>query len=94
MIVQTRETVAGTEYWDTTNQKVVFVPQGKQPTFDVTANPDSMLSSTEKTVAEPIVTFEDMTVKELKAYAAEHQIELPSDVTKKDDIIQMLSDVE
>ncbi|MBM7577679.1 hypothetical protein [Jeotgalibacillus terrae] len=44
MLVETRKTAAGTEYWDTKAQKTVFVKRGVKPSFEVTKNPKSMLT--------------------------------------------------
>jgi hypothetical protein len=43
MIVETRKTAAGTEYWDAKEKRVRFVPAGKEPGFEVTRNPKSMI---------------------------------------------------
>lgn len=34
--------------------------------------------------------YKKMTVKELKQYAIDHEIEIPSEVTKKDDILSLI----
>lgn len=107
MIVETRKTASGTEYWDNKEKKVLFVPAGKEPSFEVTDNPKSMLLGVDLAIGKdktiingnPVdpddeVNIKDMTVKQLRAYAAELEIEIPSDVTKKDDIIALLSDGE
>jgi hypothetical protein len=36
MKVQTRVTAQGTEYWDAKEKKVLFVPAGEKPDFEVT----------------------------------------------------------
>lgn len=45
-------------------------------------------------LAEPSLTeeidYKKMTVKELKQFAMDHNIEIPSDVTKKDEIIGLI----
>ncbi|WP_413380317.1 hypothetical protein [Alkalihalobacillus sp. 1P02AB] len=43
MIVETRKTSQGTEYWDNKEKRVLFVPKGKVPSFKVTENPKSMI---------------------------------------------------
>lgn len=43
MIIRTRVTAHGTEYWDNVAKKNLFVPIGKEPWFEVTENPISML---------------------------------------------------
>ncbi|MEK4715242.1 Rho termination factor N-terminal domain-containing protein [Sporosarcina sp. FSL K6-5500] len=98
MIVETRKTANGTEYWDTELKKSVFVPAGKKPDFEITVDPPSMLSEPDGLnpgigiVDESEIYLEDMTPKQLRAYAAELKIEIPSHVKKKDDIINLLSE--
>ncbi|MEN1934979.1 hypothetical protein AAIE21_05050 [Paenibacillus sp. 102] len=95
MIVETRRTVSGTEYWDNEEKRSLFVPIGEEPGFEVTENPKSIVVKfasdkvVDVKVKEP--SLDDMTVKELRAYATELGIEIPKDVTKKDDIIALLS---
>jgi hypothetical protein len=43
MKVLTRSTAQGTEYWDAKEKKVLFVPAGEKPDFEVTVNPESMV---------------------------------------------------
>lgn len=97
MIVETRKTAQGTEYWDNVAKRTLFVPAGKEPEFEVTVNPKSMIvgvdvASGPDTTAVTI-DLKDMTVAQLKEYAAAHDIEIPKDA-KKDDIIKLLSDAE
>ncbi|EJV28779.1 hypothetical protein HMPREF1341_01631 [Enterococcus faecalis ERV81] len=44
MRVLTRSSASGSEYWDTEEKRNVFVPKGQEPDFEVTENPESMLS--------------------------------------------------
>ena len=44
MIVPIRKTIVGTEYWDTENKQSLFVPKGTEPDFEVTENPNSMIT--------------------------------------------------
>ncbi|OTW86758.1 hypothetical protein BK702_15150 [Bacillus thuringiensis serovar cameroun] len=93
MITEIRKTISGTEYWDNEKKKSLFVPTGEVPGFEVTVNPDSMIlgmdlsSEPDKTV----VNLNSMTVKQLHDYAASINIEIPADVKKKEDIIDLLS---
>lgn len=95
MITEIRKTISGTEYWDNEKKKSLFVPTGEEPGFEVTLNPESMIlgmdisSEPDKTVV--TVPFNDMTVKQLREYADELGIEIPADVKKKEDIIELLS---
>lgn len=43
MRVLIRSSASGTEYWDAEEKRNVFVPKGKEPDFEVTENPESML---------------------------------------------------
>jgi hypothetical protein len=97
MNVQTRVTAQGTEYWDAKEKRVRFVPAGKEPDFEVTKNPKSMVlgkGSDQSVADEDVINFSKMTVPQLKEFAAEQEIEIPSDITKKDDIIKFLTDAE
>lgn len=38
-----RTTLAGNEYWDNEEKRIIFVPVGEAPDFEVTENPKSML---------------------------------------------------
>ncbi|PHD00630.1 hypothetical protein COF44_12055 [Bacillus toyonensis] len=95
MITEIRKTISGTEYWDNEKKKSLFVPKGEEPGFEVTVNPESMIlgvdlsSKPDTTVV--TVPFNDMTVKQLRDYADELSIEIPADVKKKEDIIELLS---
>lgn len=94
MIVEIRKTVSGTEYWDTKEKRSLFVPTGEEPGFEVTKDPKSMVKFADEKVVDVKVdepSLDDMTVKELRVYATELGIEIPKDVTKKDDIITLLS---
>ncbi|PED05270.1 hypothetical protein [Bacillus pseudomycoides] len=95
MIVEIRKTVSGTEYWDKKEKRSLFVPTGEEPGFEVTVNPESMVKFADDKVVdvkvEESIKLQDMTVKELRDYAATINIEIPKDVTKKDDIIALLS---
>ncbi|MCM3411474.1 Rho termination factor N-terminal domain-containing protein [Metabacillus litoralis] len=95
MIVETRKTAIGTEYWDAKEKRIRFVPAGVKPDFEVTENPKSMVIGKDNSKDDAVtINLEDMTIKELKAYASELEVEIPSDVTKKEDIIKLLSDSE
>jgi hypothetical protein len=97
--VEIRRTAQGTEYWDTKEKRTLFVHAGQEPNFEVAVSPESMITGVD-TAKEPdatavtVINLEDMTIKELRAYAAEHNVDIPSEVKKKDDIIKALSDAE
>lgn len=44
MHVLIRSSASGSEHWDTEEKRNVFVPKGQEPDFEVTENPESMLS--------------------------------------------------
>ncbi|MEW9578126.1 hypothetical protein U9K47_22705 [Bacillus toyonensis] len=96
MITEIRKTISGTEYWDNEKKKSLFIPTGGEPGFEVTVNPESMIlgmdlsSEPDKTVV-TVPPFNDMTVKQLREYADELGVEIPADVKKKEDIIELLS---
>ncbi|PFB12672.1 hypothetical protein CN399_20830 [Bacillus cereus] len=106
MIIEIRKTISGTEYWDNEKKKSLFVPIGEEPGFEVTANPKSMIADTGvatggyftgnnegKVIGESgtELILSNKTIKELREYAAELNIEIPSDMKKKEDIIELLS---
>lgn len=97
MRVEMRKTGNGTEFWDTKEKRTVFVPNGVEPIFEVTVNPESMLDRTDKQPNENEQTeifIEDMTAKELRAYAAENEITIPFEIKKTEDIRKFLLDYE
>jgi len=105
MIVETRKTPQGTEYWDAKEQRVRFVPTGNTAPFEITVDPASMImgvdlaTGTDMTVNNNIRNakvaispelIEDLTVKKLRALAKEADIEIPDNITKREDIIDFL----
>ncbi|MFK4308949.1 MULTISPECIES: hypothetical protein [unclassified Bacillus (in: firmicutes)] len=97
MITEIRKTISGKEYWDNEKKKSLFVPTGEEPGFEVTVNPESMLigvdlaNGKDVTVVSEVPVLSSMTVKELREYVDELGIEIPTDVKKKEDIIELLS---
>ncbi|PHB90643.1 hypothetical protein COE98_15840 [Bacillus wiedmannii] len=106
MITEIRKTISGTEYWDNEKKKSLFVPTGEEPGFEVTVNPESMIANREvatggyftgntegKVIGESgtELILSNKTVKELREYAVKINIEIPSDMKKKEDIIELLS---
>ncbi|EEL84835.1 TPA: Rho termination factor N-terminal domain-containing protein [Bacillus nitratireducens] len=97
MITEIRKTISGTEYWDNEKKKSLFVPTGEEPGFKVTVNPESMImgvdlaNGKDMTVVSEVPVLSNMTVKELREYADELGIDIPSDIKKKEDIIELLS---
>ncbi|HDR3902757.1 TPA: hypothetical protein QCO88_005431 [Bacillus cereus] len=104
MICEIRKTISGTEYWDNEKKKSLFVPIGEEPGFEVTVNPESIiadkgfatggyLTKDKLVIGESGTEFilSNKTIKELREYADELGIEIPVDVKKKEDIIELLS---
>ncbi|WP_272513677.1 Rho termination factor N-terminal domain-containing protein [Bacillus cereus] len=106
MITETRKTISGTEYWDSKEKRSLFVPTGEEPGFEVTVNPESMIADKElatggyftgNTDGQVIgesgteLILSNKTIKELREYAASINVEIPSDMKKREDIIKLLS---
>lgn len=106
MITEIRKTISGTEYWDNEKKKSLFVPTGEEPGFEVTVNPESMIANKElatggyftgnnegQVIGESSteLILSNKTIKELREYADELGVEIPSDMKKKEDIIELLS---
>lgn len=133
MRVLIRSSASGKEYWDTEEKRNVFVPKGQEPDFEVTENPESMLSkeadlhvgglpitvgnvtvdtdgikgerllttaSTDEEQDEIVpsddesVVLEEMSVKELREYAKRKDIEIPSAVRVKGEILNIIKESE
>lgn len=108
MKVEIRKTAQGTEYWDTEAQKTLFVPAGKKPGFEVTKEPVTMIGGVDLATGEDMTVINstmgiaednekindlsNMTIAQLKEYAADKDIKIPSDITKRDDIANYLYD--
>ena len=97
MRIKTRETGTGTEYWDNIEKRTVFVPIFEEPDFKFKNREDVKSMLAEKQVEDTvpdgtIAMLPDMTVKELKQYAADNEIEIPEGIKKKDDIIVFLNE--
>ncbi|MCC2381188.1 MULTISPECIES: Rho termination factor N-terminal domain-containing protein [Bacillus] len=106
MITEIRKTISGTEYWDNEKKKSLFVPTGEEPGFEVTVNPESMIADKELATggyftgntegqvigeSDTELILSNKTIKELRDYAASINVEIPSDMKKKEDIIELLS---
>lgn len=97
MRVLIRKTLNGAEYWDNVEKRSIFVPNDVEPSFEVTENPISMLNKPDeinKVSEQSEVFIEDMTAKELRAYAAENEITIPFEIKKTEDIRKFLLDYE
>jgi hypothetical protein len=85
MNVKTRQSAQGTEYWDTKEKKVRFVPAGQEPGFEVTKDPKSMVKD-DGAEYQPTIDLIKMNAEQLLAYAKEHDIEVPGNMKKEETI--------
>ncbi|WP_431811585.1 hypothetical protein [Lysinibacillus sp. FW12] len=103
MKVPIRTTANGTEYWDSEAKKILFVPAGEKPAFEVTESPESMiigidLSNGKDTtvingqVVEPLFNLDGMTATQLREYAEENNIEVPGNLKKPDTIREYIEE--
>ncbi|SPT98783.1 Phage protein [Lysinibacillus capsici] len=94
MKVPIRTTANGTEYWDSEAKKVLFVPAGMRPSFEVTESPKTMLhkGETVKPLEEPVFSLEGMTATQLREYAEENNIEVPGNLKKPDTIREYIEE--
>ncbi|MCS5501910.1 Rho termination factor N-terminal domain-containing protein [Lysinibacillus sp. A4] len=87
MKVPIRTTANGTEYWDSEAKKVLFVPAGMRPSFEVTEKPESMLYVEVKPSTDtPVFNLEGMTATQLREFAEENNIEVPGNLKKPETI--------
>ncbi|MBP1917197.1 hypothetical protein J2Z23_004182 [Lederbergia galactosidilyticus] len=96
MKVPIRKTISGTEYWDTKAKKIVFVTKGEKPKFDVTKDPESMISGVDLTTGPDLTSIngevidtqslDEMNADQLRAFAKDNDIELPFNVKKEETI--------
>lgn len=102
MRVLMRKTLTGNEYWDTEEKKTLFVPIGKDPDFEVTVNPTSMIGeATHETgtkVAEALksvgdgIDLDDLDTEQLLAIAEQSGIDVPGNMKKEDTIRNYIND--
>ncbi|EOS7938834.1 hypothetical protein D3I96_RS03790 [Enterococcus hirae] len=122
-----RSSITGTEYWDSEKKKIVVVPKGQEPDFEVMeekgilsdgktfvavngeliANRDEILDSDGNTAndfdrdevtnaqsVEETDELDNMTTKELRAYAKKHGIDIPGAIRAKGDILKLIREAE
>lgn len=87
MISEIRKTITGTEYWDSENKKIVFVPDGEEIKFEVGEVKAQEVGQGKVEGVE----LDSLTIAQLKEYAASKGIEIPKEITKRDDILEFLS---
>lgn len=100
-----RTTLAGNEYWDNEEKRIIFVPVGEAPDFKVTVNPKTMIADLSTTkdltvVDEKVVgldddiisevALEDLNLKQLKEFAATNKLTIPATIKTKADIVKFL----
>ncbi|MDT2850167.1 hypothetical protein P7H60_13515 [Vagococcus carniphilus] len=97
-----RVTLSGAEYWSSLKKRSVLVPNGMEESEEFSFIHNEIVESSEETVDQ--LTTDDVdsnefekeleakNIKELKDYAKSNAVELPADVTKKQDIINYLLD--
>lgn len=96
MKVPMRTTFNGTEYWDNVAKKTLFVPSGKEPHFEVTENPASLLT-TEKLIEGKVIDtqtdsdLDEMDADQLRDFAEKNDIELPANIKKEDSIRKFIA---
>jgi hypothetical protein len=88
MNVEVRKSAQGTEYWDTKKKKIRFVPAGKEPGFEVTKDPKSMLpeKETKQEDYETEIDLDSMNADQLKDFAKQNDIEVPGNMKKVETI--------
>ncbi|AVK82444.1 hypothetical protein C3943_02220 [Lysinibacillus sp. B2A1] len=94
MKVLIRTTTNGTEYWDNEAKKILLVPAGEQPSFEVTESPTTMLhkGETVKPLVEPVFNLEGMTATQLREFAEENNIEVPGNLKKPETIREYIEE--
>lgn len=97
MKVLIRTTANGNEYWDSEAKKVLFVPAGMRPSFEVTENPKSMIvgiglangkdaTVINSKVVESPLNLDGMNATQLREFAEENSIEVPGNLKKPETI--------
>ncbi|MEK5330271.1 hypothetical protein [Lysinibacillus sp. FSL W8-0992] len=93
MNVLIRTTANGNEYWDSEAKKILFVPAGMRPSFEVTEKPESMLYVEAKPLTDtPVFNLEGMNATQLKEFAEENNIEVPGNLKKPDTIREYIEE--
>lgn len=99
MFVETRKTAQGTEYWDAKEKKTVFVPAGKEPDFEVTVDPKSVIAGVDLETGkdttvingqiddgETDTNLNAMNAEKLLTFAAQNNIDVPGNMKKEETI--------
>jgi hypothetical protein len=99
MNVEVRKSAQGTEYWDTEAKKIRFVQAGKEPGFEVTKEPKSMVGGVDLANGKDMTTvngvpvdneteidLNSMNADQLKDFAKQNDIEVPGNMKKAETI--------
>lgn len=86
MIVETRKTAQGIEYWDTKEKRTLFVAKGKNPKFEVTEEYESMLQDEPGNEKQAAINLDEMDAEQLLAFAEQNDIKVPGNIKKEDSI--------
>ncbi|PGX09279.1 hypothetical protein [Bacillus sp. AFS033286] len=91
MIFEVRKTISGTEYWDSTKQKSLFVPNGEEPEFEVSGTLSAGLHEAADLIADMAISkdeinLDDMNAEELLAFAKDNDIDVPGNMKKEETI--------
>ena len=98
MKTKIRETISGTEYCDSEEMKTISVSKDEKQDFDLkddleNKEPDDLQNQDKESSDDDQdkIDLKSMAVEDLKKYAKDHDVEIPKDVKKKIDIIELLS---
>lgn len=80
-----RTRIGGIEYWDTEQQRNVFVPNGSAIVSGTI--PSAKLQTNNAIKLE----YNDLTIRQLADYASQCNITIPKEITRRQDIINYLS---
>jgi hypothetical protein len=99
MNVEVRRSAQGTEYWDSKEKKIRFVPAGMEPGFEVTKDPKSMVGGLDLAAGKDMTTvdgvpidneteidLDSMNADQLKDFAKQNDIEVPGNMKKEETI--------
>lgn len=92
MLKKIRTTISGDEYWDSKLKKTIFVPFGqKVPNVELKFEVGEVKAQEVGYGEVEGVELDSLTIPQLKEYAAGKGIEIPKEITKRDDILEFLS---
>lgn len=98
-----RVTINGEEYWDEEMKKTIFVPASGEPFSAIIENATTMIVGVDLAegqdvtvvdgqVAETALNLEDMTVEQLREFAANKGIEIPGNLKKEETIREYIKE--